>query len=134
MKSSEKSVLFRIFLSYFSVLFVPVSIGIIIYFSSVSSMTALTRSYSRSMLSQSVDIIDARLQDMESIPFYLQSMPKLIQLAGYHEIPENSSETYEVYNVAQLLPKFSLSTAISKIYRLFCWITSLSSAKIKRCG
>lgn len=114
MKSSERSVFFRIFLSYFSVLFVPVSIGIIIYFSSVSSMTALTRSYSRSMLSQSVDIIDARLQDMESIPFYLQSMPKLIQLAGYHEIPENSSETYEVYNVAQLLPKFSLINSYIK--------------------
>lgn len=114
MKSSEQRAFFRIFLSYLSVLLVPVTIGIIIYFSSVSSMTRMVRNYSRSMLSQSVDIIDARLQEMESIPFYLQSMPELINLSGYEEIPEGGSDNYEVYKVYQHLPKFSLINSYIK--------------------
>ncbi len=114
MKSSDQRVFFRILISYLSVLVVPVSIGIIIYFSSVSSMTKLVRSYSLSMLKQSVDIMDARLREMESIPFYLQSMPELIELSGYDEIPRGSAGNYEVYKVYQHLPKFSLINSYIK--------------------
>lgn len=114
MKSSDQRAFFRILISYLSVLIVPVSIGIIIYYSSVSSMTKLVRNYSLSMLHQSVDIMDARLREMESIPFYLQSMPELVNLSGYDEIPTGSADNYEVYKVYQHLPKFSLINSYIK--------------------
>lgn len=108
MKSPDKHLFFRIMLSYLSILIVPAAIGSIIYFSSVSSMTKLVRDYSDSMLHQSIDIIDARLSEMESLPFYLESLPELIKLSGYDDIPVGGSGNYDIYNVYRQLPKFSL--------------------------
>ena len=108
MASSEKHVFSSILLSYLSVLAVPVAIGIIIYYSAVSSVTRLVRDFSHNLLNQSVDIMDARLQEMESLPFYLQSIPELISLSNMEAIPSGSPETYHIYETYRRMPKFSL--------------------------
>lgn len=108
MDTSEKHMFFRILLSYLSVLIVPVLIGILIYHSAVTSATKIVRNYSHNMLNQSVNTIDARLKELESLPFFLESMPELISLSSYDSIPKGSPEMYDVYQFYKRMPKFSL--------------------------
>ncbi len=116
MDTSEKHMFFRILLSYLSVLIVPVLIGILIYHSAVTSATKIVRNYSHNMLNQSVNTIDARLKELESLPFFLESMPELISLSSYESIPKGSPEMYDVYQFYKRMPKFSLINNIIQQY------------------
>lgn len=106
MKFSDKKTFYRILFSYLSVLIIPILIGTFIYYSAVSSTTKMVRNYSHSMLNQSVNTIDAQLKELESIPFYLSSLTELT--TKNVEITPGSPEIYDIYQLYQHIPKFSL--------------------------
>lgn len=107
MKFSDKKTFYRILISYLSVLIIPILIGTLIYYSAVSSTTKMVRNYSHSMLNQSINTIDAQLKELESIPFYLSSLSELT--TKNVEIPPGSSKVYDIYQLYQHIPKFSLT-------------------------
>lgn len=106
--NTSKKIFFKVLISYFSVLAVPVIAGLVVYRSSLTSVTRLFRDDTRAMLHQIVDSADLRFQELEHIPYYLKSNSDFSSFLRLEEIPEGSPETYQVYQAYSNMPKFSL--------------------------
>ena len=111
MNSSQKAFI-KILLSYFSILIIPVIAGLAIYHSAFTSITKLVRGNAHNMLNQSISITDTRLQELESLPFYLSSHSDMISFLNKNQILEGSSEVFSMYQAYSNMPKFSLVNSV----------------------
>lgn len=111
MNSSQRAFV-KILLSYFSVLAIPVIAGLAIYHSAFNSITGLIRDNAHNMLKQSISITDVRLQELESLPFYLGTHSDFVSFLNQNQISEGSSEVFSVYQAYSNMPKFSLVNSI----------------------
>lgn len=112
MQHSGRSAVFRMMLSYLSVLVIPLLGCLLLYFSAVSAVSRSVDRYTGDMLNQIISIIDIRLQELESTAYSISQMSDVLQALDNNPAHSGRDAFSDAYSIYCNLPKFSLTNSM----------------------
>ncbi|WP_165972093.1 helix-turn-helix domain-containing protein [Paenibacillus piri] len=106
--TGKKALILRFSIPYLLLLFVPLSMGLLTYNKSVALLGKEIETANISMLEQSKNMLDARMNEIAQIVRELKENPKIVHLQQLHKVMEGSS-VYHVVETTTSLYHYSLS-------------------------
>lgn len=116
-KGNKGKIFFRFLISYFLVLLIPLTISTLAYNEAVKIVEKKAIQYNMSMLEQSKDIIDQRLNEINSLVIQLGLNPKVNSLINMGKLSEGSPYIYHLWDLLKdMAPYLITNNFISDFY------------------
>jgi len=107
----------RIFRSYLLILVIPFLISLILTQISSSILESEAKKSNQATLEQTRDIVDSRIQELDSLVKQLAIDPKIKAFLGMRSFEDSDHGYYDLWSLTRSLPNFSLTnTFINKFF------------------
>jgi len=119
MKGRRHVTLIKLILSYLLVLVIPLLIGSYVYKETVQLAQEEALRSNQSLLEQTREIVDERLNELDAISKYIAMDRKIISLMNIERIAEGSNDYYKVWDILSTNPKYNLTNKFIVDYFVF---------------
>jgi len=122
----------KLIVSYLLVLIIPLLIGSFVYREALRMVEEDAMTNNLSLLEQTKDVLDARLEEVGAISKQLAMDERLITLVNARHIETGSKEYFKVWNYVEKSPKYNLTNNFLADYYIFFknnqWVVSSDGA------
>ncbi|MHA7966556.1 helix-turn-helix domain-containing protein [Paenibacillus sp. CAU 1782] len=128
----NRSLLFKLVISYILVLIIPLLIGSFVYKEAVKTVREDAIRNNDSLLEQTKQMMDVRLDEVDAISKQLSMDDRLITLMNIKQIDSGSKDYYKIYDYVTKTSKFSLTNNFIQDYFVYFkdnqWLVSSDRA------
>ncbi len=118
--NKEHTILFKLIISYLTILIIPVFLGSIIYVQVIKISTDNAHKFNLSVLEQARDLLDARLSEIDGMARQLERDTKVLSVINSGAFGKNSSNYYKIWEAFTSIPKFKeTNTFVNDQYLFF---------------
>jgi len=118
-KRRRHATLIKLIFSYLLVLVIPLLIGSYVYKETVELAREEALRSNQSLLEQTREIVDERLNELDAISKYIAMDRKIISLMNIEQIAEGSNDYYKVWDILSSNPKYNLTNKFIVDYFVF---------------
>jgi hypothetical protein len=117
---NHRNVYRNLIISYLLILLIPFCIGSFVYLEAVKLVKEDALKNNEKILTQTIDILDIRLNEVEAISKQLAMSPKVNSLINMKQFREGTPDYYKVWDLLNTMPKYNLTNQfINDIYLVY---------------